>query len=442
MAKEISKGRHDGVKTHRRNAVINVKNKSIISLNGSEDDDSEGEIDYASLNLPKAMSTEEEDDDIEEEDDDEDEDEDDESDEDRTNWGKDIQNYYEYGSEDDDEDDEDDDDINDRIKEANRITKELYENVQDDDAAIEEYEEKEKHTADITNFFDSLVSDLSQSLKKEAAVTSLPEGFSYWTEDEKQKFIEDEHPEFVALIQELKETSNVASKQILSLLNHPDMFKLCNKDGIDYLDIRNELMLLYVTYLCYYLLLKCHGVSIIDHLVIQRLLEIRMMLEKAKPIESRLQYQINKLVNDVGSSDGAELAPRLEDLEIEKGVGDIYKPPSSLPLLETDSYARHLKKQQRKAGSKKSADGDALEVDDDIKSSRTARLMKKFLERENLEMEAMKRYPMSKQEKKGLCLFTFSNVYRTTAIGATTKINERRLHIGSIWFNYIECGHG
>lgn len=72
---------------------------------------------------------------------------------------------------------------------------------------------------------------------------------------------------------------------------------------MEYLDIRNELFLMYLSYLTYYLLLKVHGVSVEKHPVIDRLLEIRLLLDKAKPIENKLQYQISKLLNNLKGID-------------------------------------------------------------------------------------------------------------------------------------------
>ncbi|CAK9174425.1 unnamed protein product [Ilex paraguariensis] len=54
--------------------------------------------------------------------------------------------------------------------------------------------------------------------------------------------------------------------------------------------------------LVYYLLRKTKGFSIEGHLVVQSLVEIRLFLEKIRPIDKKLQYQIQKLTRVTGSA--------------------------------------------------------------------------------------------------------------------------------------------
>jgi hypothetical protein len=46
----------------------------------------------------------------------------------------------------------------------------------------------------------------------------------------------------------------------------------------------------------YYLLLKAEGKSVKEHPVMQSLLRIRTLLEKLRPLDKKLKYQIDKLV--------------------------------------------------------------------------------------------------------------------------------------------------
>lgn len=55
-------------------------------------------------------------------------------------------------------------------------------------------------------------------------------------------------------------------------------------------------MLQYITQLAFFVHLKLSGKKVEGHPVIESLVELRVILEKMKPIESKLKYQIDKLV--------------------------------------------------------------------------------------------------------------------------------------------------
>jgi U3 small nucleolar RNA-associated protein 3 len=57
-----------------------------------------------------------------------------------------------------------------------------------------------------------------------------------------------------------------------------------------------ELLLSYCTNLCFYFYLKASGERVADHPVIAALVEQRALLEKLRPMEVRLKYQIDRLV--------------------------------------------------------------------------------------------------------------------------------------------------
>lgn len=55
-------------------------------------------------------------------------------------------------------------------------------------------------------------------------------------------------------------------------------------------------MLQYVTQLAFYVHMKLSGKKLEGHPVVESLVELRVVLEKMKPIESKLKYQIDKLI--------------------------------------------------------------------------------------------------------------------------------------------------
>ncbi|KAM7514485.1 hypothetical protein LguiA_004068 [Lonicera macranthoides] len=72
-------------------------------------------------------------------------------------------------------------------------------------------------------------------------------------------------------------------------------------DGISYLEAKHLLHLNYCQSLVYYLL-KAKGFSIEGHPVVGSLVKIRLFLEKLRPIDKKLHYQIQKLTRVSDSS--------------------------------------------------------------------------------------------------------------------------------------------
>ncbi len=72
--------------------------------------------------------------------------------------------------------------------------------------------------------------------------------------------------------------------------------KLATAEGVSYLETKNLLLLQYCMHLMFYLLLKSEGKPVKQHPVIARLVEIRAYMEKIRPIDKKLHYQIEKLL--------------------------------------------------------------------------------------------------------------------------------------------------
>ncbi|KEP63065.1 UNVERIFIED_CONTAM: Sas10 C-terminal domain-containing protein [Hammondia hammondi] len=152
--------------------------------------------------------------------------------------------------------------------------------------------------------------------------------FHALSEQERQKILTEEHPELQSLLDQLKTSLQDVRGTLRPLLRKAKCRQLITKEGLSFLDTKNQLLVAYLTYLSYYVLLKTHGIPVTDHPVIERLVEVRLLLEKLKPIDDRLRLQINRLlqlakensVTDVeGDEDVASARPR-PDLLL--GVGE------------------------------------------------------------------------------------------------------------------------
>lgn len=72
--------------------------------------------------------------------------------------------------------------------------------------------------------------------------------------------------------------------------------ELSTDQGLSFLEMKYNMLLSYLINLTYVVLRKCSGEMIEGDPCIDRLIEIRTVLEKIRPIDHKLKYQIDKLV--------------------------------------------------------------------------------------------------------------------------------------------------
>ncbi|CAL9758665.1 unnamed protein product [Musa acuminata subsp. burmannicoides] len=104
-------------------------------------------------------------------------------------------------------------------------------------------------------------------------------------------------PQLVALLKEMKDGLDVVRSKLDVLTQkvvRENQFP--TSEGMSYLDAKYLLLLSYCQSIVYYLLRKAKGLSVQDHPVVKSLVEIRLFLEKIRPIDKKLEYQTQKLI--------------------------------------------------------------------------------------------------------------------------------------------------
>jgi U3 small nucleolar ribonucleoprotein protein LCP5 len=110
--------------------------------------------------------------------------------------------------------------------------------------------------------------------------------------------------------------------------------------GQSLLQIRICSLLDYIIHLHFYALLKVNGKPIGD--IVDMLIKDRLILEKTKPLELKLKYQIDKLVKEK-----IEFKPQPQQMQkVEQPVGNVYRPPKIQPVMPKiqDKSVKKLKK--------------------------------------------------------------------------------------------------
>jgi hypothetical protein len=156
---------------------------------------------------------------------------------------------------------------------------------------------------------------------------------------------------------------------------------------VEYLEVKQQLLLSYCVNVVFYLYMKAEGKSVRSHPVMKQLLKLRYVMEKMRSLDSKLKYQIDRLVKlaDMPASEASQAASGLlrpnpsallsrdngdsseaedsEEEEVQESSGrgkkssasgeGLYKPPrlTAMPYKENESAA--AKKESRLDNKKK-----------------------------------------------------------------------------------------
>ncbi|KAK1378759.1 Neuroguidin-B [Heracleum sosnowskyi] len=250
--------------------------------------------------------------------------------------------------------------------------------------------------------------------------------------------LERDAPRLVTVLKEMKEGLDAITNKVQALTAKVKDDQLSTVDGISYLEAKHLLLLNYCQSLVYYLLRKAKGLSIEGHPVVRSLVEIRLFLEKIRPIDKKLQYQIQKLTRTTGSevenvgmnekeADPTEkmedplmyrpnpgmLIPKVTD---EDSIG-VYKPPRITPaMMEEDKMTRQERNAQRKEKQtlRRSRQSDYMrDMMDDLEgrpeevremvgteSMEVTKFKERLEAQSRIEEELFTRAPITKMEKK------------------------------------------
>lgn len=127
------------------------------------------------------------------------------------------------------------------------------------------------------------------------------------TKEQQMEVVMSDAPELVGLLSEFKDgLDNLKIVQVLLQKVKGD--KNVTKEGLNYLEVKQLLLLCYCQSIVFYLLLKAEGRSVRDHPVIARLVEIRDLLDKVRPIDNRLENQFERILKE-DNTDLIEGAP-------------------------------------------------------------------------------------------------------------------------------------
>lgn len=113
-------------------------------------------------------------------------------------------------------------------------------------------------------------------------------------------------------LKDVNDATRSLKEECAALNNHRDVV---DDDIVDYLEVRQQSLLSYCANMTYYAYLKTTGKSIEQHPVIRQLAEQRYLIEKMRPLDAKLKYQIDRLLTyaslDEKEMKSASLRPNL-----------------------------------------------------------------------------------------------------------------------------------
>ncbi|KAJ3183711.1 hypothetical protein HDU85_002140 [Gaertneriomyces sp. JEL0708] len=149
-----------------------------------------------------------------------------------------------------------------------------------------------------------------------------------------QALVEKDVMQFVTLVKDFKEKASDLQSRLTPVLTDLESGKRQTFNGVSLLEVKLHTMLSYLTNLTFFMLLKLHGLKVEGHPCVMQLVEDRIVLEKIKPLEQKLKYQIDKLVKAAAMQEDEEFTAVRARTADEAAIADPLKfKPNPAALL-------------------------------------------------------------------------------------------------------------
>ncbi|XP_036414773.1 neuroguidin [Colossoma macropomum] len=131
--------------------------------------------------------------------------------------------------------------------------------------------------------------------------------------------VDDDLPKAVQVLNKLTEQVVSVTSHVRDLIKKVQEKEYQTSKGLSFLDLKYHLLLFYLQDVTHLMCVKTNGQSLIDSAAIQRLVTIRTILEKMRPLDQKLKYQIDKLVRtavtgSLSENDPLHFRPNPENL--------------------------------------------------------------------------------------------------------------------------------
>nr|CAG4647548.1 EOG090X0IJO [Megafenestra aurita]SVE92764.1 EOG090X0IJO [Megafenestra aurita] len=239
-------------------------------------------------------------------------------------------------------------------------------------------------------------------------------------------------PVAVSNLNDIKTIVTQVNQMIRNIINRIKNKELPTTQGMSFLDVKNQLLLKYVMNLSCVFLKKVSGEPIRSSSTIERLVEIRTYLERMRPVECKLKYQIEKLLkiatagkleendplrfkanpNNLISKIGDDDSSDSDEENIKEKRTGVYVPPKLVPMKydegETaeqrasktaEKIKRHALSSSALQGLKEEYLETPVEVVESSANLSKANVVRERQERQEYEETYFTRLPYTRQER-------------------------------------------
>lgn len=161
--------------------------------------------------------------------------------------------------------------------------------------------------------------------------------------DEVDDLIQKDLPKAFELLREMNDNAVQVAHLVDEMLDRVKRGELSTAKGLSFLEVKYHMLLSYLINLTYVVLRKCTGEPIEADPAIDRLVELRTVLEKTRPIDQRLKYQVDKLVKAAVTGASSQNDP----------TNFKANPDNMISKLDNDSYSSEEEKESDEEGTKK-----------------------------------------------------------------------------------------
>lgn len=265
--------------------------------------------------------------------------------------------------------------------------------------------------------------DLNEVALGDEMVEKIERDASGLTGKEKQEMLLTDAPELLLLLEDLGPSLKDLEKNVLPVIERVKEGLLATQKGISFFEVKNHLMLSYCINICFYLLLKAEGKQVKDHPVIKQLTTTRVMLDKMRSIDSKLKYQVDKLLKQATSGDTGSkknplthkpnptrLVAKGEDGGEDEADDGVYRAArlTSVEFVANEKATMKERKEKEKARSKAAKSSVVAQLRADVFADQPEERMnigdmkpdKELEEREQFEEENFMRLMETKADKK------------------------------------------
>ncbi|KAG7025385.1 Something about silencing protein 10 [Cucurbita argyrosperma subsp. argyrosperma] len=227
------------------------------------------------------------------------EDEDEDMEEQKTIWGGRKGKYYDADNRDFEIQSSDDESLAEEEEEVIRLQKEKAKTFSLEDFGIDDESDRELTLEEISaKGIDPKTSTRNEALDDmNATYQEIAKDVNSLTREEQMDVLNSSAPELIGLLSELNEAVDQLESKINPVLNKVKNGKIAVGAGLQYLELKQLILLSYCQAIAFYLLLKSEGQAVRDHPVIARLVEIKSLLDKVKQLDENLPSELEEFIN-------------------------------------------------------------------------------------------------------------------------------------------------